>query len=389
MATKERCIMLIPQFIRLFEANLEELFELENLNIIQNKLGCHYLQVMKSYLRGDCHTLAALHPIDTSAESEFINILIKVRHDILASKIQRNVVEQLNKYCEKDGLIDQFSYWLGEISFVVAMAYLELKDYENAKKYYRIAYREFDSIGAKKKAVKSLLNVLVAESRADNSKKLLIDYQFVAKKALSAHDSIVAGICYMNISREIQLIGSLNVSLKFINKSIECLQSDHGTTHYYSAILHRCHVLLELGRNFEARLDYEEASMSPYIHIKEAIKLLDLMFHKNKIKNSELQINTEKLDPTWRGRLKDFLHKKQYAKLSDLESTLIEYLLEKNRSKDELIELLYGKKIDYPAAENRFRVLMSRLRKRHPGLIVTDKNEFKIADEVFLTSEVS
>lgn len=375
-------------FIKLIEANLEELFELENSDGVQDPLEHAYLQILKVYLRGDHQELKSLCANSNINKISFLKPLIELRYQILVSKVDRENIQTLTGFCKSDNTLNSLAHWRGEIAFVVGMAYLELKEYENAKNIFKVSYQELDLYGAKKKAVKALLNVLVAESRAHNKKKLLIDYEFVANKALAAQDSIVAGICYMNISREVQLIGSLNLALKYINRSITCLMSDQGINHYYSAILQRCHVLLDLGRTLEAQLDYEEALLSPHLHIQEATKILSLMFKKDKpLQNTEIQI--EKLDPTWRGRLKDFLSHKKYSNLSDLESNLIESLLTKKRTKNELIDILYGNKIDYPAAENRFRVLLSRLKKRHPGLVVSDKNEFKIADEIFFTSEVS
>lgn len=375
-------------FAVLIQANLEELFNIENSKLNEDNLLNHYLLVLKNYLRGDSKELLEI----TNQKSfeflpNFYKILIKLRLSLLNLQFDNALIIKINEEINSEEFENQFSYWLGEINFVVGNIYLESKEYENAKNSFRQAYSELNLINAKQKAIKSLFNVLVSESRLNPSKKLLIDYEFVNRKALEVNEIIVAGLCNLNISRELQLIGSLNLALKYVNKSIDLLKSDMGVNHYYSSILHRCHLLIELERRVEAQLDLEEARLAPFHSIQEAVKLLEVLY-KNKfqlaeIENSTVHINENKLDPTWKGRLKDFISQKKISKLSDLESLMIESLLNSPKTKNELIELLYGNQIDYSASENRFRVLLSRFKKRHPGLIIQNDKSYRISDEIF------
>lgn len=385
------------EWINLIQGNLESLFDIENRNLLNDGMSLHYLQVLKSYLRGEIETLNELCKIQTiSLFPKFYQKLVQIRLDLLNFQLYNFPLPQIDEKSREDFLSSSFFYsndhWVGEFYFVLGLFTLEVKDYENSKKIFRLAYTELDKIGAFKKSVRALLNVIVSESRLYPNKKLIIDYEFVVKKALAIQEFSVSGICYLNISRELQLIGSLTLALKYVNKAIEHLSSDIGAKNYYSALLHRCHILIELERSIEAKMDIEEVRLSPFSETQEAAKLLEIIYSQKfsniESKLTHKEINETKLDPTWRGRFRNYISKKKNSKLSDLESTLIESLLDSNKTKNELISILYGDQIDYSASENRFRVLLSRFRKRHPGLIINEDGLYKISDDPSLT-EVS
>ncbi|MNL58796.1 hypothetical protein D3C87_1824650 [compost metagenome] len=50
------------------------------------------------------------------------------------------------------------------------------------------------------------------------------------------------------------------------------------------------------------------------------------------------------------------------------------------RDKFEIIDDLYGEKIDFDAAENRLKNLLNRLRKKRPGLIQLIDGRYHIVD---------
>lgn len=369
-------------FIKVIESNLDQLLELDLANEVVAPLEKQYLSVLICYLRGEKEELS-LFIENSQSLPPFFCLLVQIRLGILIGSNESTTLSEFSKFLEEKNLSEDYTNWKGEIAFVLGLAYLENKAYEPAKIFFQMAYRFLNDLGAKKKSVKSLLNVVVSESRLHNYKKLIIDYEFVAKKSLQAGDPIVAGICFLNISREFQLIGSLNLALKYVNKSIEHLGSDLGLNHYYSALLHRSHVLIDLGRHFEAQLDYETARLCPFPQIQEALKVIECMLGKSQA------IATEKLDPTWKGRWKTFEEGKKMPRLTEMESRLLELIAGIGQTKEMLIQNLYGDKIDYSAAENRLKVLLSRFRKRHPGLIIFEENRFKFADEALNAHKVS
>ena len=70
------------------------------------------------------------------------------------------------------------------------------------------------------------------------------------------------------------------------------------------------------------------------------------------------------------------------AKLTVFESKLVELLVEQPRKKEDLVTLLYGNQVDYLSANNRFKVLLSRLRKKRPNLIVSSNGRYQVSDKL-------
>ncbi|NUM87940.1 MAG: hypothetical protein HUU37_01935 [Bdellovibrionales bacterium] len=50
----------------------------------------------------------------------------------------------------------------------------------------------------------------------------------------------------------------------------------------------------------------------------------------------------------------------------------------------ELVIALYGGRIDPEAGENRLKNLLNRVRKKYPGLIVTENGRYRIGDPELL-----
>ena len=66
-------------------------------------------------------------------------------------------------------------------------------------------------------------------------------------------------------------------------------------------------------------------------------------------------------------------------RLTRLENRLLEQLIEAPKTKFELVESLYGMGQDFSSAENRLKVLISRLRKKHPGTISLVSSKYSLA----------
>jgi hypothetical protein len=82
--------------------------------------------------------------------------------------------------------------------------------------------------------------------------------------------------------------------------------------------------------------------------------------------------------PTWLERLAE--GKNSEEPLSDLEDRLLVLLSCKPRDKYYLIQDLYGEKIDFVAAENRLKNIISRLRKKRPGKILFTDGYYSLVD---------
>jgi len=263
---------------------------------------------------------------------------------------------------------ENFPAWLGEIHFVVALAFETLENHEKSKLHYRIAADELARIGAKRKALKADMNHLAADSCIEpDSKRLIADYLFGYRQARKLKEFGIAGTVLNNVSREYHRIGAYAMALKFSNRAVALLERDFGTLHYYLAIVHRAHVLLDLGRSEEAQLDLDRARASTFIEVKSALALLE---------DKEAAADAKHLTPSWRERKAT----QAPTPLTELENQLIELLSQEPREKFELMDALYGKKLSFEVRENRFKVLLSRLRTKRPGLIVLKKARYHLSE---------
>jgi hypothetical protein len=70
----------------------------------------------------------------------------------------------------------------------------------------------------------------------------------------------------------------------------------------------------------------------------------------------------------------------ELEQLTALESRLIQLLSDGRKTKYDLIERLYESSIDFSSREARFKNVLSRLKKKRPGLIVLDEGYYRISE---------
>lgn len=230
-----------------------------------------YVDVLAAYLAGDVGALGkilAAATRDFAGEQWFVD-LVRLRLQIRTHAVDRKLTERMAEVGATHG------HWNGEIWFVVAMAFEQLDQTAQARKYYELAADALTSLGAVKKAVKARLNAVVAESHLHPEKKLLAEYYFIYKEAKSLGQAGVAGIAYLNISREYQRMGAPLVALKYCNRALSLQQHEAGTVSYFLTLVHRAHLNLQLGRTAEAQLDYEQAESSPFPEVRHALEVVD------------------------------------------------------------------------------------------------------------------
>jgi len=351
-----------------------------------------YARVLYAYLKNDQDQLKSV-----------IDLLVCVRHvegdgraqdfkcahclvqkiSILRLQIRNKSVDfSFLKNLEMEAENFEETVWRAEAFFVMALAYGQLNNYEAASCYYHKAASLFNESGLKKKSVKSFFNHIVAESRRFPEARLIIEYQQVAKLAKDAGEFDVAGLALLNISREYQKIKSLLLALQLCEQAIHCFAANVGTLHFDQAILHKCHILIDLERFGEARMEYERAKMSSFAEIQEGLVVIDAILENKPLGGS---VYFQNLTPTWRERLShlmqgDSVRKESAEPLSDLESQLVRHVAEKARDKFELIYLLYGDTAEFSLLEDRFKDLLKRVRKKRPELIIYENKLYRLSD---------
>ncbi|MAZ47572.1 MAG: hypothetical protein CME65_03350 [Halobacteriovoraceae bacterium] len=353
----------------LIQLSMSELRQASMLDQFETDSENQYSKAIVYYLEENLLELKELSPSDQE---------IKFLIDFRIMMLERDYSDDdIKDWLEEGETISEEKQ--AELYFLAAYAAAEIQSYVYSKELYQKAYPRLKKIGADKKAIKSLLNLVVSEQCNIDSKKLILDYNFVATEARKAGDPIVEGLCFLNMSYEHQKLGGLELALNFVNQALDLLQNDFGANHYYSALAHRCHVLIELGRYNEALFDFQKIKVSRASESLEALKVIQVLLGEK-----QMEVKMEHLEHTWRERL--FLSKKgkKAKKLTKTENDLLQILSTGPKSKAELIESLYGEKIDFFAAESRLKMLLSRFRKKCPGVVSIENSLYQIVDDNFL-----
>jgi len=365
-------------FINIIQANLEELSSLRLILNLEDPLG-FYAQILFAYLKGDVQALGQLVSMSETKPKEepylLINVIARMRLNTRRRILDTELISTLLNRIH--ALSDDL--WKGEIYFVLAYAYETAEQHESAKSYYKLAAAFLGSQGANRKAAKAEFNYVAADSCIQPDKKRLIaDYYFAFKKCRRVREYGMAGAALNNISREYFRMGAHKIALKFSKRALQLLERDFGTIHYYLAVLHQAHVLIALERKSEAQLLMEHARASEFPEIKAGLAVLDGAVSR---KLGEMKDYKCDLIPTWAERLKTQKKGSSRKILGDLENQLIELLLDGPKHKFEIMDSVYGTRLDFETRENRFKMLMSRFRRKHPGLICLDQGKYRLLDE--------
>lgn len=362
--------------IQILQAPLQHLHEIQYSDTEQiGPLEQYYLTVMIAYLSGNKEELFQLYL--TSPKE--IKSLVEMRYEILNQCVDTDKVTDAITSL-KDGELSPL--WKGEFYFVSALAYSTAEAESLSKKYFLLAYKNLTKALADKKALKSLLNYVVAESRIAPQKSLLSDYHFIISKAKKVRDPITQGVAYFNISREYQILGGKKNALNYIQRALKLLSDDYGSKHYYLALAHRCQIYWELELYNEAHMDFEELIAAKHTSVQGALQVLNRL-----ISSKEAPISKEELSVMWKEKLDELKnpHKAPSVSLTQFENNLISYLEKGPLSKTLLTKKLYGESIDPVSATNRLKVLISRIRKKVPHIIQYQNDTYRLSKNYFLT----
>ncbi|MCB0413973.1 MAG: helix-turn-helix domain-containing protein [Bdellovibrionales bacterium] len=358
--------------VRILQGNLLELIEIRYQEECSSEIEKEYLEVLIHYFKGNVERLSQ---IMSSILNKDIYPLVKMRLMTLETNASHKEIDHLlSQFLESN--LGKARIWQAEGLFVAAQCLASVEINKKAGELYKKANLLFSRENCVHKSVKSLLNHLACVSRFDPEISLISDYYYLAKKAKKCGEQVVVGICLLNISREYQLLGAKETALDYVNESIQSLEADYGSKNYYLAIAHRAHLYIELERFNEAKRDYDLLISAKHPAMEESIKVID------KLMGEQSQPKIEILSTSWRERLLRSEIEKAKAKLTVFESKLVELLVEQPRKKEDLVTLLYGNQVDYLSANNRFKVLLSRLRKKRPNLIVSSNGRYQVSDKL-------
>ena len=353
---------------QLLALTLDELIALQGIDLKDPVLS-QYSKVIRAYLESD---LTGLQNCLMVASDVRVRACCQIRLQIRTRSFDQKFLTDFLRQCEGERV------WEAESHFLYAMAFETQDQPKVSAEHYFLAYGLFLEVDCERKALRSLFNALVAESRIDPSRMLIHDYMHLAVRARKLGELGLSGVAYLNISREYQKLGARELALKYAREALECSQAEIGSLHYYLIVVHLCHLYLELDRKTEATLEFQRARISKFPEIQEALNVLENRFATCDRLKPEL--TPQNLTPTWRERIDS----SPLDPLSDKEQEVLEIIATRPRSKFDLIERVYGVHLPFEVTENRIKVLLNRLRKKRPGLVVRDKDKYRLSDDSVL-----
>jgi hypothetical protein len=266
---------------------------------------------------------------------------------------------------------------------MLAATGLTLADrYAEARPLFCAAEEAFEESGSSRKALKCRYNIVVCDSHLDNKPNMIPLYFDLHRRALKPeyNDLATASHCLLNISREFELIGALTAGLKYVTEAIDLAATNFGTQHYYLCLAHRCHLLCELQRFPEARMDYECSLACAFPEVIASLQVLKPRLEAEFPDLSTITLSsegkTQHLIPTWRKR-----SKRTEFSFSPMEDQLIEFLSGGPKQTIDIIEHLYGEKLDHETKLGRFKSLIKALRRKSPYILVNERGNYRLADE--------
>ena len=353
--------------LKIFNSSMDQLVEI-TLDDSIPKYQAIYAEVIINFLERNieklevlCQKMSTLSGIDS-----IVNEISQYRF-----KIAKRAVGEADTQKLLD-VVEEYPLWKGDVYSVVACHWGMEKNYVKAKIYFKRAYNELNEIKCKRRALLAFQNYLVAETNIYPEKAMITEYKYLIKQAQKYDCPSVSGLALMNLSQQFQKMGSLSTALKEVNLGIKDLSKvSSNNIQYYLALSHKAHLLIEMNRENEAKLVIDEIKLSKHQQIREVLNFLNDLISKGQ----SAQQDVENLLPSWDYRLN------LKARLGELEEKLLNFVAEGEKDKYEIIEHIYGDKIEMHILENRFKRLLMRLRKKVPGVIVYEDGKYKIPSD--------
>lgn len=352
-----------------------------------------YTEILIFYFESDLSRLEKLFKNKIVSNSMPLTSIIKLRYHIRKNDLDSEGILQL---CTEEINEQIPHFWSGEIYFCKAML-LSFSSYTDlSRDFYTKAKIAFDELGCYKKSLKSFLNYIVACTKIDPLKNYIPEYRALVLSAQKCKDTVIESIAYLNISQEYEIIHAYDAALYEARIAYQLAITDIESLHLYFVRLQLSHLLWLKNKKTESMIFLEQCKNVQHFEIKCAVQTLEYFFgYKKELEDSII----DQLTPPWKEKLQRFNKNKNLLsdqnnwtganlKLSDetdlnqmteSETKLIDLLLTGPKSKDELVHAMYGNKLSYESAENRLRVLISRIRKKNNKLIESSRGIYKLS----------
>lgn len=315
-----------------------------------------YAGILASYMQGDHEKLAEI--CSTLAPGPLLT-LATLRLNYRRREIRADF---LNGLAELEGPLE------AERQFVLALAWESLGEEGRALGHFQKACALYRDFACPRKELRAMYNLIAAESRLHPHKNFVADCQAIIEASRRLGDASFEGMALTMLSREFQVAQAFTQALTMIERSLECLGPERGTIHYYHALLHKAHVLLDLKQDEAALEILKEAELAQFPQIQAARTLLLCALQPDRLWNRALEAD---LLPTWKNRVPQLSARQNQAltpvvSASELEKRLLRLVYNGPVEKWDLITRLYPEKTSSLTLENRFKNLIARVRKKYP-----------------------
>lgn len=332
-------------FIRIIEATPLELEQIQTKaeneisTIVESDSSIleFYQSIMLAYYQSNTEILYTLYKsirskilhhercqLPLTPEMEVLEILCKLRYEIRSNKLSKPYVKHSLP------LLKNFHHWQGEIYFVYASALEKLNLFEEAKEMYEKSYLELKKIGANKKSLKALHNVLATSGRIDSTKRLIDDFLLLAREAYKQRVKNIAGVALLNISREYQIIGFYSLALRYATRARAMLRYDKNTLQYYLSLLYHAHILIDLERYHVADQLIASCKSCALPEIKSCLKIIISL--RNRTPPHLVYFKKDEIiHPGWVERLYE---RDDILNTSELEEKLVYFLSDSPKKKN-------------------------------------------------------
>lgn len=372
-------------FRTILDAPLSELMGLKfdlDLTSDENALTEIYLNCLVFYFEGDPKSMRSElqrcqldERIKSTPWFSIVNQFVSFRAEIKS----KEVCQKSLKFFTSLEQMEIPDFLIGEYFFIRAMGYEQLKMYQETEKDYGLAYKHLKQAKLNKKSVLALHNQLAIQSRLNPQKHYLPEFFHTLKESQKAGAKDVEGLTLKTISRAYQRIGATLTAYEYAFKAVEVLNESIGNRQYYLAKAHLAHLMIELQRFNEAKKVIDELKASNFVEIKGARSILEELIEKrDKFTNDSVDLN--ELSPEWKRRM---INDQEVPNLGELEEKLLSTLSTGPKDRIEIIEILYDESLEFHVKENRFKVLLSRLRKKCPDFIVLKNKKYELSSELF------
>jgi hypothetical protein len=284
--------------------------------------------------------------------------------------------------------------WRAEAEFVVAMGYESLLDSKSAIQFYDSAALHLESIGAHHKALKSRYNSLChASALAPHHFFWIAKYEEILRRAEELQETNLQGTIRLSIAFEYDWYGMRSQALKQTREAVSCLEPEMGSLNYDHAVLTLCYLCVLEGLRPEAEIHLEYLSHSAHLEVQAAREFILCLFEGRLHEFPSVAV--ENMSVPWRHRVEIWSAEDRQItdqQLGEIESRVIQILSRTPMTRDELKNALFSDALQVRSEaatrseanefsiDQRFDNLLYRIRKKRPGLVVSQAGKYRISD---------